>query len=77
MMMIKLIMIMIKEQVKNNQMKNIRQKKSKNMIQNQIYQNLMKEIREKINYYLKGCKPPTKGYDDDLVDTDNYQDTNN
>ena len=37
----------------------------------------MKEIKQKINIYLKGWKPPKKGDDDDLVDTDTDQETNN
>ena len=37
----------------------------------------MKEIKQKINIYLKGWKPPKKGDDDDLVDTDTDRETNN
>ena len=37
----------------------------------------MKDIREKIKNYLKGWKPPKKGDDDDIVDTDTDRETNN
>ena len=58
--MIQLIMILIKEKMKNNQKKYMRWKKAKNIIQNQINLKPMKEIREKIFNYLKVCKPPKK-----------------
>ena len=75
--MIKLIKMLIKEQAKKNQRKKIRQKEAKNMPYNQIYQNLMKEIREREKVLFKRTKTPTKGDEDDLVHTDNDQDTNN
>ena len=59
-MMIQLIMILIKKQVKRNPREKIRYKKTKEIVQNQINQNLIKEIREKMKNDLKGWKPQQK-----------------
>ena len=77
MMMIQLIMILIKEQVKNNQKNNIRGKKSKKYYLESDKSEPEERDQRENKVLFKRMKTPTKGYDYDLVDTDTYQDTNN
>ena len=76
-MMIQFILILIERQTKNNQRKNIREKKAKKYHlesdkseTDEIYQRENKEL-------FKRMVTPKKGDDDYLVDTDTGRDTNN